>query len=67
MHAMSANENKSAGCGVVFKLDPTGTETVLYSFTGLADGAIPWQVWSGRIAQPLRHYGVWGALSVREP
>jgi uncharacterized repeat protein (TIGR03803 family) len=29
------------GCGVVFKLDPTGKETVLYSFTGGADGAQP--------------------------
>jgi uncharacterized repeat protein (TIGR03803 family) len=29
------------GCGVVFKLSPTGTETVLYTFTGLADGAGP--------------------------
>ena len=29
------------GCGVVFKLAPTGTETVLYSFTGGADGASP--------------------------
>ena len=27
--------------GVVFKLDTTGAETVLYSFTGAADGAIP--------------------------
>ena len=31
----------SGGCGVVFKLDPTGAETVLYSFTGGADGAHP--------------------------
>jgi uncharacterized repeat protein (TIGR03803 family) len=31
----------AAGCGVVFKMDPTGNETVLYSFTGGADGAIP--------------------------
>jgi uncharacterized repeat protein (TIGR03803 family) len=30
------------GCGVVFKLDPTGTETVLYSFTGGPDGGHPW-------------------------
>lgn len=30
-----------AGCGVVFKLDTSGTETVLYSFTGLADGTYP--------------------------
>ena len=29
------------GCGVVFKLDPSGQETVLYSFTGGADGAFP--------------------------
>ncbi len=29
------------GCGVVFKLDTLGTETVLYRFTGLADGALP--------------------------
>jgi len=27
--------------GVVFKLDPSGHETVLYSFTGLADGGVP--------------------------
>jgi uncharacterized repeat protein (TIGR03803 family) len=31
----------SYGCGVVFKLDPTGTETVLYSFTEHADGGQP--------------------------
>jgi uncharacterized repeat protein (TIGR03803 family) len=29
------------GCGVVFKLDKLGRETVLYSFTGGADGAHP--------------------------
>jgi uncharacterized repeat protein (TIGR03803 family) len=29
------------GCGVVFKLDPTGKETVLYTFTGGADGRYP--------------------------
>ncbi len=28
------------GCGVVFKLDPAGNETVLYSFTGGADGGL---------------------------
>src|ERR1700734_2609195 len=26
------------GCGVVFKVDPAGNETVLYAFTGGADG-----------------------------
>jgi uncharacterized repeat protein (TIGR03803 family) len=29
------------GCGVVFKLAPDGTETVLYSFTGASDGGSP--------------------------
>jgi len=28
-------------CGVVYKLDATGHETVLYSFTGGADGGLP--------------------------
>ncbi len=31
----------SANMGVVYKLDPTGLETVLYSFTGAADGSHP--------------------------
>ncbi len=30
------------GCGVVFKLDPSGTETVLYNFTGGTDGSAPY-------------------------
>lgn len=29
------------GCGVVFKLDPTGALTVLHSFTGAPDGSYP--------------------------
>jgi uncharacterized repeat protein (TIGR03803 family) len=33
--------NGSLGCGVVFKLDRTGKETVLYTFTGGADGSEP--------------------------
>jgi uncharacterized repeat protein (TIGR03803 family) len=28
------------GCGVIFKLDTSGKETVLYTFTGGADGAV---------------------------
>lgn len=31
----------AGGCGVVFKLDTTGKETVLHSFTGRADGWDP--------------------------
>jgi uncharacterized repeat protein (TIGR03803 family) len=29
-------------CGVVFRLDKSGTEFVLYDFTGGTDGAVPW-------------------------
>jgi uncharacterized repeat protein (TIGR03803 family) len=32
----------ASGNGVVFTLDPTGKETVIYSFTGGADGALPY-------------------------
>lgn len=32
------------GCGIVFKLDVAGNETVLYTFTGGADGSNPWGV-----------------------
>jgi uncharacterized repeat protein (TIGR03803 family) len=32
----------NGSCGLVFKLDPTGRETVLHSFTGGTDGAFPW-------------------------
>jgi uncharacterized repeat protein (TIGR03803 family) len=32
---------KNEGCGVVFKLTPSGSETVLHSFTGGSDGANP--------------------------
>ena len=31
----------SCGCGTVFKIDTVGVETVLYSFTGGADGKFP--------------------------
>jgi uncharacterized repeat protein (TIGR03803 family) len=31
----------ASGQGVVFKLDPSGKETVLYTFTGGADGGVP--------------------------
>jgi uncharacterized repeat protein (TIGR03803 family) len=34
--------NCTGGCGVVYKLDPSGQETVLYSFTGGADGDGPY-------------------------
>jgi len=37
----TAQYGGTAGAGVVFKVDTTGAETVLYSFTGGADGANP--------------------------
>jgi len=30
-----------AGCGMVFKISPTGTETILHIFTNNPDGAVP--------------------------
>ena len=30
------------GCGTVYKLEPNGNETVLYSFAGGTDGQYPW-------------------------
>ena len=37
----TTNGGGASGAGVVFKVDPTGNETVLYSFTGGADGGYP--------------------------
>jgi uncharacterized repeat protein (TIGR03803 family) len=41
------------GCGVVFKVDSTGKETVLYTFTGGADGREPFAglIWDAREAE----------------
>jgi uncharacterized repeat protein (TIGR03803 family) len=33
--------NPPFGCGTIFKLDPSGNETVLYSFTASEDGGMP--------------------------
>lgn len=43
----SGGGNSACGCGTVFKLDPSGAETVIYNFGGGADGAEPF-------AGPLR-------------
>jgi len=37
----TASGGGAASSGVVFKIDPTGKETVLYTFTGGADGGLP--------------------------
>ncbi|HSZ01451.1 MAG TPA: choice-of-anchor tandem repeat GloVer-containing protein [Terriglobales bacterium] len=34
-------QSQMGGCGTVFKVDMSGKETVLYSFTGAADGETP--------------------------
>jgi len=40
--ACPAQSYLPGGCGVVFTLDASGNETVLYSFTGEADGGYPY-------------------------
>jgi uncharacterized repeat protein (TIGR03803 family) len=56
------------GAGVVFKVDPTGHETVLYSFTGGADGSNPWagvvSDASGNLYGTTRYGGTMGAGTV---
>jgi uncharacterized repeat protein (TIGR03803 family) len=37
----TTSQGGTSNAGAVFQLDPTGTETVLYSFTGGADGGSP--------------------------
>jgi uncharacterized repeat protein (TIGR03803 family) len=37
----ACDDGTGANCGTVFKLDTSGKETVLYSFTGDSDGAYP--------------------------
>ncbi len=37
-----ASGNGLSGYGTVYKVDPSGNETVLYSFTGQADGGYPY-------------------------
>jgi uncharacterized repeat protein (TIGR03803 family) len=42
LYGTTLNEGSSGRDGVVFKVDTSGTETVLHSFTGLPDGAYPY-------------------------
>jgi uncharacterized repeat protein (TIGR03803 family) len=41
LYGTTANWGGAASAGVVYKLDTTGNETVLYTFTGGADGSEP--------------------------
>jgi uncharacterized repeat protein (TIGR03803 family) len=55
----------AAGSGVVFKLDRRGNETVLYSFTGGADGGYPYagviEDWAGNLYGTAASGGTAGA------
>ena len=57
-----------AGAGVVFKLDPSGHETVLYAFTGGADGSAPYagviRDASGNLYGTTRYGGAMGLGTV---
>jgi|SRR5579863_1099414 len=54
------NCNFPYGCGTVFKVDTSGKETVLYSFTGSPDGAYPAILTSLLVDKNDTLYGVTG-------
>ncbi|HLY15840.1 MAG TPA: choice-of-anchor tandem repeat GloVer-containing protein [Bryobacteraceae bacterium] len=60
----------AAGAGVVYMLDPTGHETVLYSFSGGEDGRNPQggviRDSAGNLYGTARYGGLWGAGAVYE-
>jgi uncharacterized repeat protein (TIGR03803 family) len=41
---IGGTECPGSGCGTVYKISPSGAETVLHSFTGGADGSVPLNV-----------------------
>jgi uncharacterized repeat protein (TIGR03803 family) len=55
------------GCGTVFKLDKKGNLTLLYTFTGLADGAVPGSGltmdWAGNLYGNTLYGGDYGCIS----
>ena len=61
---MSSSCFSSYGCGVVFKLDPAGKETVLHTFTGGADGGSPSRAWSGTRAGNLYGTTYYGGIPI---
>jgi len=60
----------ASGWGTVFEIDPTGKETVLYTFTGAADGASPEgglvQDTAGHLYGTTKYGGAFGAGTVFE-
>jgi uncharacterized repeat protein (TIGR03803 family) len=53
------------GCGVVYKVDAAGKETVLHAFTGSADGANPY--WGLTADSKGNLYGAAGAGGIVPP
>jgi len=41
LYGTTSGGGGATGCGTVFEVTPTGTETVLYSFAGASDGCTP--------------------------
>jgi uncharacterized repeat protein (TIGR03803 family) len=66
----TASADGASGNGVVFKVAPNGTETVLYSFSGAADGGAPYAGLifdgSGNLYGNTEYGGVSGAGTVFE-
>jgi uncharacterized repeat protein (TIGR03803 family) len=61
----TASGGGASGAGVVFKIDKSGNETVLYSFTGGADGGVPYggliRDWKGNLYGTTNGGGASGA------
>ncbi len=55
--------NNGFGCGTVFKVDTSGTESVLYSFTGKPDGAYPYAGLTLDAAGNLYGTTIYGGIS----
>jgi len=56
----------ASGWGTVFEINPTGKETVLYSFAGAADGASPEGGLAGHLYGTTKYGGALGAGTVFE-
>jgi uncharacterized repeat protein (TIGR03803 family) len=65
LHGGTEDSACEYGCGVVFKLSPAGTETVLHSFT-LADGANPYAGLIQDAAGNLYGTAAYGGISVND-
>jgi uncharacterized repeat protein (TIGR03803 family) len=57
LYGTTASGGQGAGWGVVFRLAPNGTETVLHSFSGGSDG---WDPWAGVLIENNQLVGLTG-------